>query len=181
MQIEKISCNSCGAPLDVPSAANYVTCNHCSTQLSVRRTSNVTYTEQLNRLTEKTDELSDRLEDLTTQNAVAALDREWEFERKKHMVSTKHGEQIPTEAGSFGGGVVIAIFGTLWTVIAFFMTQSAPDVGPFTIVKVVFPLFGVAFVVFGVMSSMASYDKAGKFRTAEARYKKKRNELLANK
>lgn len=39
---ETLTCNSCGAPLEVPGTANVVTCNHCSCQLAIRRLGSAT-------------------------------------------------------------------------------------------------------------------------------------------
>jgi DNA-directed RNA polymerase subunit RPC12/RpoP len=47
MQLESITCNHCGAPLDVPDAANFVKCNHCDSRLAIKRTQSTTYTEEL--------------------------------------------------------------------------------------------------------------------------------------
>jgi len=76
MNLESITCNSCGAPIEIPETANFVRCNHCSTQLAVRREDDVTFTEELDRLEERTDELSEKVDSLATQNEIAALDRE---------------------------------------------------------------------------------------------------------
>ena len=180
MELEKLSCNSCGAPLEVPRSARFVTCNHCSSQLSVCRTDAVTYTETLDELVNKTEELSEQVENLTAQNEIAALDREWEMERQKYMVSTNEGKKhIPTEGGSIGGGIAISIFGLLWTIFAFVMTSQAPDFGPMPIIRVVFPLAGVVFIAVGIGSSAVSYNKAGAYRRAEQQYQSRRDELMS--
>lgn len=48
------------------------------------------------------------------------------------------------------GSVFAAIFGILWTILAFSMTRDAP----FPIVKIVFPLFGVIFVAMAIMGAI---------------------------
>ncbi len=176
--LERLLCNSCGAPLEVPESANFVRCNHCSTQLAIRREDNVTFTEQLEELTEKTDALADRVDTLTSQNDIAALDREWELDRENYMVSNKHGvRRVPTAGGSVAGGLVAAAFGTFWTVMAFGITSGAPDGGGFSVIKVVFPLFGLIFIGIGVVSAVASFDKASRYQNAERRYQARRSEL----
>lgn len=177
--LEKLLCNSCGAPLEVPDTANFVRCNHCSTQLAVRRRDNVAFTEQIDQLVEKTDELSERLDDLSSHNEVAALDREWEFERENYLIRDKQGHRhVPTEGGSIVGGFAVAGFGAIWTVMAIAITSSAPDFAPFSIAKFVFPLFGLVFIGVGIAGSIASKGKAEQYRRAETRYKRKRSELL---
>ena len=182
MSIERLSCNACGAPLEVPASANYVTCNHCHSQLTIRRQENITFTESLERLTEKTDQLADRVDDLTSVNEVAALDRKWELDRENFMITGKHGNRsLPTTGSAIGGGIAIAAFGIFWTAMAFGITSSAPSFGPFGIAKIAFPLFGVIFVCAGIASSVSAYSKAENYRKAERRYRQKRNELSSKR
>ena len=49
MELISVSCNHCGAPLEVPPGANYVTCAHCGSRLAVKRTGSAVYTELLER------------------------------------------------------------------------------------------------------------------------------------
>lgn len=177
MQIEKIACNSCGAPLEVATTTQFVTCRHCGMKLSIQRTDTATFTEILNQLTAKTDQLSEQVDNLAGYTELAALDREWELERQNYMVTGKHGTHIPSEAGSIGGGMVVTLFGCFWTIMAFTITSRAPSIGPFAIVKVAFPLLGAVFVIFGIVSSITSFTKAGNYRRAEQRYRQRRAEM----
>jgi predicted phage tail protein len=179
MKLQNLTCNHCGAPLQVPESANYVTCNHCSAQLAVRRSKHVAFTEQINKLAETTERLSRRVEDLSGQGKLAALDREWELKRADFMMTGKNGQQfLPSESGAIGGGVTIAIFGSLWTVMAIAMTSAAPSFGPFIIAKFIFPLFGICFVVGGIVHSFHQHSKAQAYREAERQYRQRRNEIL---
>jgi len=45
MNLEALNCNNCGAPINVPPTANFVTCKGCGAQLIIRRTEEATYTE----------------------------------------------------------------------------------------------------------------------------------------
>jgi len=45
MSFETLNCNECGALLQVPSVARYVTCNRCGAHLVVQRAGITTYTE----------------------------------------------------------------------------------------------------------------------------------------
>ena len=164
MQIEKIACNSCGAPLEVATTTQFVTCRHCGMKLSIQRTDTATFTEILDKLTAKTDQLSEQVNNLAGYTEMTALDREWELERLNYMMTGKRGgKHIPSEAGSIGGGIAITLFGCFWTVMAFAITSFIP----IPIVHIVFPLFGVVFVIIGIVSSISSYNKAGDYRRAE--------------
>ncbi|MFN8422482.1 MAG: hypothetical protein U0470_03530 [Anaerolineae bacterium] len=44
-----------------------------------------------------------------------------------------------------------------------------------------FPLFGIVFVLFGIWSSMNAYDKADSYEDAEADYQHRRAMLLAGR
>ena len=147
MKIEKIACNSCGAPLEVATTTMFVTCRHCGIKLSIQRTDTTTFTEILEQLTAKTDQLSEQVNNLTDYTELAALDREWELERQNYMVTTKHGgKHIPSEAGSIVGGIAITLFGCVWTFMAFAITSFIP----IPILHFIFPLFGMIFVIGGI-------------------------------
>lgn len=172
MQVEKIVCNSCAAPLEVSTTTQFATCRHCGTKLSIQRTETATFTEVLEGLTAKTDQLSEQVNSLAGFTELAALDREWELERQNYMVSTRNGARhIPSQAGSIGGGIAITIFGCFWTVLAQTITSFIP------VLNIVFPLFGVVFVIVGIASSISSYTKAGGYRQAEQRYRQRRVEI----
>ncbi len=174
MQIEKIACNSCGAPLEVATTTQFATCRHCGTKLSIQRTDTATFTEILEQLTAKTDQLSEQVNNLAGHTELASLDREWELERQNYMVTSKHGARhIPSEAGSIGGGIAITLFGCVWTFMAFTITAFIP----IPILHFVFPLFGMIFVIGGIVSSISSYNKAGDYRRAQQRYRQRREEI----
>ncbi len=52
-------------------------------------------------------------------------------------------------AGRAAGAILGVIFGILWTIFAIFLTKDAP----FPFVKILFPLFGVVFVIAAIVSA----------------------------
>ena len=104
MQFETLNCNSCGAPLSVPDAANYVTCNHCSAQLAVRRTESTTFTEQLDQIESKQDKLLEKLSSLEHQHELAQVDRQWQLERESYLVANDRGHRRGTQSGGSDRG-----------------------------------------------------------------------------
>src|SRR5262245_35455106 len=99
---------------------------------------------------------TEHLEEIRNQNEVAQLDREWQNERERYMIAGRYGARyVPNRATSLIGGIVIAGFGTLWTVMA--MSMGAPGL---------FPLFGVIFVLAGIGMSVYSFIKAGEYEEA---------------
>ncbi|HBV65865.1 MAG TPA: hypothetical protein DEF45_22915 [Rhodopirellula sp.] len=174
MELERLVCNSCGAPLEVPSSAKFVTCSHCSGVLQIRRTESAIYTELLADIAEKTEELSERIDDLATNSELNAIDNQWQIERESLMVHNKHGKsQIPTRGSSMAAGIIVTIFGCIWTVMAINITSSSGSVGA---AKGVFPAFGILFILFGIYNSISNFKKAEKYERAERRYRQRRSE-----
>ena len=93
MNLQTIACNNCGAPLAVPASANYVTCNHCGSQLAVKRDVNVTYTEKIREIDQRTEAMQVELDQLRADSDLAKLERDWEYERQKYMITDK-GKQF---------------------------------------------------------------------------------------
>lgn len=164
--------------MEVSATTQFATCRHCGAKLSIQRTDTAVFTEILEKLTTKTDQLSEQVNNLSGLTEIAALDRKWELERENYMVTTKHGgRHIPSEAGAIGSGVAVAVFGCFWTVTAFTMTSGMPTFGPSRIFASGFPLFGVIFVIVGIVSSFLSYNKASGYRRAQQRYRRRREEI----
>jgi hypothetical protein len=112
--------------------------------------------------------MQEHLEEIKRQNEVAQLDREWQLERQQYMMANRYGRrQLPSQAGSVFGGVLIVGFGIVWTAMA--ASMGAP---------VFFPLFGVLFILVGVGVSIYSFTKAGAYQQALARYQRRRPQLL---
>ena len=57
MKLLALNCNRCGAPLEVPQKAKFITCTFCQTQLSIQRSGGAAYTEALEELGERTEQL----------------------------------------------------------------------------------------------------------------------------
>lgn len=57
---------------------------------------------------------------------------------------------------SFVGSVIAVIFGVLWTIVAASITANLP----YRIIGVIFPLFGVLFVIMGIVQAVYNYKNA---------------------
>jgi hypothetical protein len=119
--------------------------------------------------------LADQLAEVRYQNELAQIDREWEIERQQYMIRSRYGiEQVPTAGMGIGIAVVGGVFGVFWTIMAFSITSAAPDVGPFSIAKVIFPLFGVLFTGAAIGFGIYACSKAQKYQEALEAYKGRR-------
>ena len=164
--VEELRCNNCGAPLQVPTSANFVTCNHCRTQLAVRRDATASYTEALEQVSQQTEALTEQVKYLTYQHELAALDRQWESERKRHMVQNKQGTlHVPSRTGSLIAGTMIGMFG-----IVLVGTSASSGFGATGVIGLCVMCGAVAVTIYG-------FHKAQAYRAAYRRYQLRRAAL----
>ena len=108
-----------------------------------------------------------------TTTEIAELDREWELERENYQVVGKYGRRYtPSKSSSVIQGIVITGFGLFWTAVAFTITGGTS----FGLARL-FPLFGIAFVVLGIGSSIRAYGKAQQYEEVQERYRQRRRDL----
>lgn len=170
MQMQSLTCNNCGAPLQVPESANYVTCNHCETQLVIHRTKDVTFTDKLDQLARTTDKLTEDVSRLVQQNKLDQLERQWAAEREKYFGTSKQGQKYMPSAGQMAlGGVVAVGIGIVWTVMM--ASSDAP---------IFVPLFGLAVIASGVINTFRAVQKTQAYKAAQRRYQVERSRLLAD-
>lgn len=167
MRYRATICQQCGAPLEIPTHSTSVTCAFCG--------SNSTITDA------KTDaKTAARLQALERNSDLEGLDREWTMQREQFMVRGKDGVlRVPTVAASIFGGGCAAAFGVLWTIFAGGISAGAATVGgPIGLIALVFPLFGVLFVIAAIAGTFFAVSKARKFQTLHDDYVAKRHMLL---
>src|SRR5262245_34344788 len=115
MTLESLSCNHCGAPIEVPAAAKYATCAHCGSRLAIRRTGTAAYTEVLEEISDRTARMEKDLGAIRLQNELERIDREWQTHRERFMVHHKNGSSGPPNAtAGLIGGALAAAFGVFW-------------------------------------------------------------------
>ncbi|HET6573820.1 MAG TPA: hypothetical protein VFG68_09480 [Fimbriiglobus sp.] len=167
MPVESVSCNNCGAPLEVGPWTNYVTCGHCGSRLVVKRTGSSLYTEILEEIDRKTDAMARQLAELRYNAELERIDREWEHERQGFLSTDKHGNKH--EPNTF----VAIFFGVVLIGFGLFFAVTAGSIGaPFFV-----PLFGLAFSGFGVYILVTGPAKAREFQLAREAYHRRRNSL----
>ena len=180
MDLTQVSCNGCGAALQIPANARFVTCRYCGANLEIKHTDSAVYTETLNRIDQRTAEMAEDLGAIRRAQEIERLDREWALERNGFMTRDKQGNlREPSATAGMLGAFIGGAFGLLWTIMACAITGSAPAQGPFIIAKVIFPLFGIVFTVGAIMTGVKSSGSAAQFREAEQRYQQRRADLMS--
>ena len=182
MKLLALICQHCSAPLQVPENAQYVTCTHCGSQLAVKNAHGAAYTEMLEAIDQRTEEMAEQLDVLQRKTALAELDRQWESQREAYYITDKDGERsLPSTSGSIAGGVIVSVFGALWVAVACGIGGAIDQVagGPIGMIGSVFPLFGLAFVALGLWTAFHGYQKAQDYEQAHANYLHERARLLS--
>ena len=200
MKLLALNCNHCGAPLEVPEKANYLTCTFCQTQLSVQRSGGAAYTEALEKLDERTEQIADDVEILKLQAELDRLDREWTSGRERYMLTNQEGVMsVPNRSAAVIGMIISTVGGLAFTTISSTVMGGGPGLGmdgPFVDIDGVqyevdhgflghdpfpsniFPMFGLAFVAFGLFIGFYALKKADKYEQAQRAYEEKRRELV---
>jgi hypothetical protein len=125
--------------------------------------------------------LSDQLAEVRHQNELARHDREWEIEKQQYLVAGRYGRRyVPTAGMGIGTAVAGGVFGLIWTVMAIAITSRAPDVMPFAISKVVFPLFGVVFIAAAIGWGFYCFSRAKKYEQAFRAYQSRRDNVRSD-
>src|SRR5262245_30947289 len=114
-QASSVICNHCGAALDVPPGTRFATCSYCGRKLQIHHTGSAIYTEVLDSIEQRTQQMANDIQTLKRQNELEALDRQWAEQRAQFMVRSRSGRTSePSAFGSVIGGVVAAVFGVIW-------------------------------------------------------------------
>jgi len=187
METVPVSCNHCGASLQVPEWARFVTCRYCNSQLEIKRTESTITTEVLARIDQNTAAMAEDLHALRQESELERLDREWGQRQAALFMRDKYGNTSRPNAAS---GIVVAVimggFGVVWTIIASVISgtisagaHAAGAPAPFSMLPCVFPLFGLFFIAMAVGICIKTAGKARQYEREEALYQAKRAELLS--
>jgi len=124
-----------------------------------------------------------RFNALRQQNEIAMLDREWDRGRERYMLSGRYGTRsVPSKGVAIGMGLVLLGFGTVWMVIALGIARVAMQIiggGAIGGAFLVFPMFGVLFLLISIFMAVDTYRKAVAYEEAESAYRHRRALLLA--
>ncbi|QDV84059.1 hypothetical protein [Stieleria sp.] len=177
MKVISLNCNHCGAPLDVPAKARFATCGFCEAKLAIEHVGNSYSTTVLDELKETTAQIAKDVAEIKSSSEIKELDSRWQQERLSHMVTGKHGHQsLPTKTGAVAGGVMVAVFGLFWTIMATGISGAGSRMGAPGVFRI-FPLFGVLFIAFGVFMAFRIYSRADTYERANQQYLSKRRQL----
>ena len=165
--VEALSCNNCGAAIQVPPRVSYVTCAHCGSHLVVRRNDSAAYTEVLERIEDHTEEMAQDLSVIRIQNDLERLDREWQMRRESLMVRGQNRALFKPDAAVGKVGCGIAIVAAILYMAYTWSIGAAP-----------LALFGIPFIGAALIFAQSWISRADRYQQAQQAYAHRRAELL---
>lgn len=175
VELVRLACDGCGADLELPEDAHFVTCRFCDASLEVRRTDSTAFTrvrEAVERVEQKTKKLSGEMRSLRAENRALSLqddlhqlEREWDQHKADLMIRGKDGNL--SEPTRFSAQVI----GAVTVAIGAFVALAMPAAQSW--------LAGLAIAVVGVAVGLFQHSKAVRFERAQERYFDRRDELEA--
>lgn len=114
---------------------------------------------------------------------LAALDREWELDRRKHLVAWRSGDygpdnySVPTKGMATVVGTLGSFFGVFWAIFTGSMA-SRFDSNFFGPGPQLFPLLGIVIIGGALAGAVYISNRADAYVQAEARYRARRATLL---
>jgi hypothetical protein len=102
-------------------------------------------------------------------NELERIDREWEKERERYMITTKYGRRyVPSTGAAVVVGLISVSMGLIWTMTSLALTH---DLGA---LAGVLPLFGMVFIIGGAAISIYQFRKAKRYKAAFRAYQRRR-------
>lgn len=171
LQVLSVTCNHCGAPLEVPPSARFVTCRYCNSRLAVHQSGGAAYTEVLEQIDARTQQIASDVETIKLQNELEQLDREWMVDQQNFLERDSEGHSQLSQ-----GLTAASVVGLLLVVgfIIYFISSSASMGAP-----PIFPIFGVGMLVLVTFAVIRGMKKATEYREAQERCKRRRRDLSA--
>jgi hypothetical protein len=177
MKTINLTCNHCGAPLEVAEGTNFVTCRFCSSRLAVEHSESAFYTRVVEAIEQQTNALSQDLETIKLQNEIERLDREWQMQREQLCHRGKDGQlREPTVVATIVGSVLLSAFG----VVGLVMASAAPSFGGNSPIFSIAPIVGFGVIIVAVVGAIRGFPKARQFEDNKASYESRRRRLLAD-
>ena len=152
MKVVDLSCNNCGAGIEVPLKAKFVTCKFCNTRLRIQHTETSAFTEVAL-------EMAQDIKQIKRDTSITRLDQEWMMRRESFQSRNKDGSH---SMPSRGGAAVFLVVGLL---MGLFVTTQ-------------FGAFGLIFIAFALLGGGAGLARAEKYEKERSSYERRRRELI---
>ncbi len=163
-----LSCNSCGAPLQIRPGTRFVTCARCGCQLQVHEEASAIFTEAMEQLRDQTEAMAAELHQIKLRQELDACDRAWAKEQEELCIRSKQGELVTPSVGQAWLSLTLWVAGGL-----VFSIYSLASQG---LVAISFVGFGIAII--GFIIGLGRLGLASRYAAAESAYLRQRDTLV---
>lgn len=166
MKLISLNCNHCGAPIEVPKPAKFVTCRYCNARLAIHHTGNSYSTELLDQIKSTTDSLVREVEILKGNSELERLDREWERTRCELLKSDEDGSirRVPTKREAKWGSILYFGLGMVFITAGLVVPPVA--------------IIGIISILVGIPATKKLRDLANDYDSAKQLYSERRYRLI---
>lgn len=163
MKLIALSCQQCGAPLEVPAELKHVSCAHCGAALVIKKQGSVLFTEKIEALELRASGVESDIKQLRMKLMLDRLKQDWQSRRKELALAWAENYVIaPTYA-----------IGNLMAVLALAMA--------FIIGNLTETFLGVVIFAGGLMMTTHVYVQAGIYEKARKHYIDERRNIRRRK
>ena len=106
MKLIALTCNNCGAAVDVSETTRFLTCASCGSRLAVVRTESSAFTELIEKIDLKTDWIAKQVAAIEFHNEIKRIDADWQQERASYLVNGFIPDQV---SASFQAAIAVFI------------------------------------------------------------------------
>ena len=171
METLNLKCNNCGAGIQVPPKAKFLTCAFCKSSLTIKRTGSAIYTEVLGEIKDNTDQLIQYSEVMVIEQEIERLDRDW----YRGNLSAFRPPKGSTGKKSINLPITILLVVILGIMIIMVMYADISRTAEIAATTLGFILIGLS-LFFSIRFSRGS--KQDRQRTPRSIYLRKREDLL---
>lgn len=171
MKIISLNCCQCSAPLNASEDVRHVMCQHCGSRLVVLHEGAAAYTE---RCEPKPMEaaIEQLLEESEQQRTLAELDREWQQERRRYLLTSSDGRTyLPTVRKAHNNAILTIVLGLIFAAAVWLVVEGLAG---FLFATMLAGLFVVA----GCAMSHFQSEKGAAYQEAERCYRRRRLDLI---
>lgn len=168
MKLIALNCNHCGAPLEVREKTRFATCAFCNVKLQVHHEGNAVFSEVLEAVQERTEQIADDVARLKLNSELERLDRQWQQQQERLQIRGKDGRlSVPSKKGAYFGMGAVILIGAIVLAIAF-SGNASPGTG----------IFGLFIIGVGIVGGMVAIAKADDYEQNRKRYQRQRLDVI---
>lgn len=167
MRLLALTCDHCGAPLEVPKQVSHFTCAYCETPLTVQHQGGAIFTATMEGIEKNTRAIAEDVDVIRAHHDLERLDQEWSEYRERYV------------RGS-GLMVVPSTRGVVLMAIAMTIVGATLFVGilAFEMPSIVAVLFAIVYPIGAILVGIGAYANGRAFTKEFRAYRNRRRAIM---